>query len=256
MEYIRSLINNKIVCVTCLGNSIEELEKRIDIFKKKYVVWVGLGQFDIIQDNILTKIKSRFSIVFDTATVPEEFRKNYEVETRLPRIIKYFRDTNDSLWLTSDGLVRDSIKPYMPDLLAQYQHKIIVIDNMFPKNNRRNYMEVPNSVCLLIGSLLYGRPKKIIIFGLDGYDGDPKQNLISYYKPDLVLQEHLAALGQDWDPGIKRDTKEFIDRFSYHLRLYEDLFNHRCEIYNCSPKSLYTVPQKITYDDLESITKV
>jgi len=254
MEFINSLIGGKTVCVTCLGKSIEELEKRIELFRNKDIVWVGLGQFDIVYFNILLKIKHNFTIIFDTATVIERYCKDYEMNVRFPRIINFFKNSNNSLWITSDGMIRDSIKPYMPELLAHYGQKIRIVDELFPIDTRRDYMEVPNSLCLLLGVLLYGQAKQIIIFGSDGYKGDPKLNLYSYYKPELVRQERMAALGQDWDEGINRDTVNFAEQTESKIKLYSKYFKHSCPIYNCSPSTYYTYPQRITYDELESIT--
>jgi hypothetical protein len=110
-------------------------------------------------------------------------------------------------------------------------------------------MSVPNSVTLLIAACIAGGAKKIITFGLDGYNGDIKKGLESCCHPEIVREERLLALGSKDDPGINRDTDLFEKNFGRLYEEYKKLFNSNTEIFNCSPSSVYTCIKKITYDE-------
>lgn len=249
---LKDIINKRTVAIVLQGKSVEELERCIEDFKDKDICWASLGVFDIIEDSILSKIGKNLDIVFDCATVPEARLEYYETTVRFPRITK-FLERGNNLWITTHGLIRDSVKPFRPDILEKYSSQILQVDSIFPLSEVPKYMDVPNSVTLLIAAMLCGGASKIVIFGLDGYKGDPKQGVNFYYKPSQIRKERFVALGTDEDPGISRDTDGFQVRFPKILSNYRNLFNNWCEIYNCSPNSHYQIPTNINYTELRRI---
>jgi hypothetical protein len=250
---ISSVVKNRPVFLFNHGSSISELEYHIQEVKDKDICYVSTGLFPIMEQNILSKIGKPLDIVFDCATVPHARVVHYE-RIRLGRIHEFLNRPQDNLWITTHGLIRDSVKPLMPDLLTDwYKDKIALVDGIFPQDEIPRWMDVPNSTCLAIASMIAGGASKIITFGLDGYSGDPSIGVNSYYKPEEHRKERKAALGTEEDPGINRDTGGFFGRFPQLLVEYRELFRNHCEIYNCSPKSIYDVPQKITYNELSSL---
>lgn len=248
---IERIVDRRVVGVLAHGKSIEELERRIEEFKDLNICWVGLNLFTIFEDHILSKIHKKLDIVFACDTAPDMTRGNYEINVRLPRIEKFLKREADNIWITTNGMFRDSIKIYRPDLLEKYSHKIMEIDHLFPRENIRDYMEVPNSITLLIGAMIAGGAKKIILFGIDGYNGDPKEGINSYYCKEDNRAERQAVLGCDVDLGINRDTGLFDKMFPTNLRNYRKLFGNNCEVVNCSPNSIFTSIRKINYDQLK-----
>jgi len=247
------VINNKICCVLAHGKSIEKLEDFIINLKDYNICWVGIGLFTIFEEFILSKINKHLDIVFDCASVADSFLYKYENKVRLPRLEKFLEREENNLWVTTWGIIRDSVKKFKADWLIKYKSKIFVVDNIFPQNKIGFYMSVPNSVCLLIAFLLFAQAKKIILFGLDG--SLKENNIDTYYKSEYHKKEHLAALGSIGNTALKRDTLNFNNKFPTLLNLYRQLFNNNAEIINCSPNSKITVIKNISYEDLKNYLK-
>lgn len=273
---MKHLIENRDCFIICQGRSLEELEKRINpysalpmeyyqmcnAFRKACVI--TMGRFDIIEDHIFNCGFYMTDIVFHCASVPNENMLEYE-EERIKRIQNFLSNTSNksrinpcfrykNMWATTYGIVRDVIVGLnYKDFYAKFKDQIFEIDSIFPKDNISHWMDVPNSVTLAIGGALWGGAKRIIIFGMDGYEGDSKDGVNSYFMPEKHKKERMLALGTIIDEGINRDTKNFKERFPIILEEYRKLFKNNCPIYNCSPNSVYTVPQKITYKQLEEI---
>lgn len=250
-DYLKEIINRRTVAICLQGKSIEGLENRISKFKNFDICWTSLGVFDIIDTYILSQINKTLDIVFDCATVPNARIPHYEKYIRFPRLKKFLNRDQKNLWITSHGVIRDSIEPLEPEFdLPLYEDKILQVDDLFPKNNTATYMDVPNSFTLDIGAMLAGGAKEIIVFGLDGYLGDVAKGLEFYYKPNDIAIERQAALGTTQDPGINRDSETFEERFVTKWIQYKKCFNNYCLILNCSPGSIYNIPPNHTYNNI------
>jgi len=245
---LKNLINNRTVAVCLQGKSIQELEDRIEEFKDFDICWASLGVFDIIQDNILSKGNKHLEIVFDCATVPHSRIPHYEKHFRVPRLENFFNESEENIWITSYGMVRDSVALHYPHFFLHHENKMLLVDKLFPISKVAEYMNVPNSITLFIGALMAGGARDIIIFGLDGYTGDISKGVDSYYMPEVIAKERMAALGSVQDEGINRDSTTFEDRFSEKCQQYEELFKWKGKIINCSPSSMFKIPTKHTYD--------
>jgi hypothetical protein len=190
-------------------------------------------------------------LIFDCATLPDPQKDFYERQIRLPRIEKFLARPDNNLWITTHGLLRDAITPYGPHIYANYEHKIVRVDSLFPQNKIPFYMDVPNSITLMLATALYGGAKKIILCGYDGYRGDDASSYSTYYKPEQANLEWLQAYGPGINHGLKRDTLDFERRFQSILSLYRQLFGNMADIVNCSPNSSYNCIRKITYNHLK-----
>jgi len=250
MNALKKIINNRTCFILAHGKSIEKLEEKIVDLKKYNICYVSLSLFNVIEEFILSKINKHLDIVFDSATVSDSFLVNYE-KVRLNRLSKFLERKENNLWITTFGIERDSIRGLNNNwFLEKHQNKMFIVDYIFPSSLRGNLMSVPNSVCLLIASLLYGGAKKIILFGFDGCLKQ-ENNLDTYYKPEYHKEEHLLATGKEGNTGLYRDTLNFQQVFPILLHQYRNLFKNNAEILNCSPNSAYTVIKKISYEELE-----
>lgn len=247
-------ISNKICFVLLHGKSIEQLETDIVKYKDFDICYIGLGLFTIFETFILSKINKHLDIVFDCASVANSYLYNYETKVRLPRLEQYLSRDDNNLWVTSYGIIRDSVSVFKPDWLDIYKDKIFIVDSIFPDKKVTFYMSVPNSVCLAIAYLLWAKVKKIILFGFDGFMGNAN-NINSYYKPDYHKQEQIVAIGQYGATGLFRDMINFQNKWPTLIKLYRELFNNNADIINCSPNSYYTIIRKIDFDELEKELK-
>jgi len=250
INYLKEIINGRTVAICLQGKSIETLEKRITEFKDFDICWTSLGVFDIIDTYILSKINKTLDIVFDCATVASARIPHYEKYMRFPRLEKFLSRKKKNLWITSRGIIRDSIVPLYPEFFQLYQHKICEVDRFFPAKPLGKWMNVPNSFTLAVGAMLAGEAKEIIVFGMDGYLGDPTKGVESYYKSDYIIKERQAALGTVQDPGINRDSKELEEKFTNKLIEFQKLFWNHATILNCSPGSIFKIPKNNTYDEI------
>jgi hypothetical protein len=258
INYLKNIINKRTVAIFAHGRSIENLENSIETLVRDNstimndVCFMGLGLFTIFEKYITRVINRNLDIVFDCATVPHARLDHYEI-LRLPRLYEFLNRPENNLWITTHGLIRDSVNAYMPELVINFENKILKVDDLFPTDEIPKWMDVPNSICLAISAAIAGEAKKIITFGLDGYVGDLSQGLDSYYKKEEHMKERMSALGKVEDHGINRDSYGFQNRFPILLNSYRELFNNNCPIYNCSPNSMYDTPKKIDYEQLSKI---
>lgn len=251
LSYLQRIIGQRSVGVMLHGKSIEALEDHIYALRDKDICWVSLGVFPMMEEFILSKIGKKLEIVLDCATVDHARTEFYELKVRVPKLKPFLSRKEDNLWITTHGLVRDSVKPFYPYFLDKYESKMLLIDSIFPQDNIPKWMDVPNSATFLIASVLAGGASKVFVFGLDGYTGDITKGVDFYYQRDLIIKERLAVFGRWEDPGINRDTDYFETRFKGILEEYRNLFGNQAPVYNCSPVTVYTVLPKITYEQLE-----
>ena len=252
MPKLSPVIKGRTVFLLSHGASIAQLEQTIHEYKDKDICWMGMGLFTNMEKYILSKIDKQLDIVFDCASVPEGFRYNYETNVRMPRLAEFCDRKVDNCWVTTHGIIRDCVTQYAPEML-RFNHKILQIDDFFPRHQIGMWMDVPNSTTLAIATALLGRCSKLFIFGMDGYTGDVATGVSTYYHPEEHQIERMAALGSIEDPGINRDTDAFAKRFPAILRNYQRLFGNFAPVYNVSPKTLYTVPQKIQYEQVKGL---
>ena len=229
-------------------NHIVSINEMVDI------CWVSLGVYSVVEDYILNKINKHLDIILECSGVPDKRRKYFEETVRGPRLNAFLERNEYNLWITSHGFIRDSIHTYLPQLF-NYVKKTLIVDSLFPQANIQRWMSVPNSITLLTGALIAGGANKIIYFGLDGHKGEGANHFSSYYQPELIKAERLAAFGNEFDPGINRDTTEFEKRFNKMITEYSGIFANKPKLYNCSPDTVFTVIPKINYADLKGVLK-
>ena len=250
MAKLSPIVNKRPVFLLSHGASIKGLEDRIQEYKDKDICWVGMGLFTNMEKYILSKIGKKLDVVFDCASVPDGFRRNYETNVRMPRLKEFLERPEDNRWICTHGTQRDCIDIYAPEM-RRFDNKIFLVDSLFPKHQIGLWMSVPNSTTLAIASMIAGGASKIFIFGMDGHTKSD-DNVNTYYHPEEHEKERLAALGSTKDNGIPRDTDNFRKQFPVLLRNYYRLFGRNTPIYNVSPITVYDCPPKIKYEEIRN----
>lgn len=252
IDKIREKINNRIVCIMSHGKSIETLETRITEFKDLDICWVSFNLFTVMNKFILSKINKKLDIVLDCAASSNiEYERNY----RIPNILNAIYENNTLILSTA----RLMITQYNEYKLSQFyeinKDIILLVDNIF---GRLDY--TPNTLFLLIATIAVGKPKKIILFGVDGYSKSSTEVFSTYYKSELQRDRIKNLISTDNpESSLDKSTAAFQERFDW---LYPD-FCKRCNvdspfIYNCSINSLITSKwfKQINYNELKGILYV
>jgi len=237
---IEAIVKDRIVGIMSHGNSIEELEYNIEKYKDYNICWVSFNLFSIMEDFILNKINKKLEIILDCAS--SDFI-GYELEIRIPRMLKIIKD--NKLLISTWRLMKTEYDKYKLDFYNKYLNKIVLVDKLFGRLDG-----TPNTLFLLIAAIATGKPKKIILFGVDGSKEIPDKTFKGYYKPALQA-EHRKRLVGNKPFTLHFTSNAFSDRFN---KLYND-FCKRCkvkpaEIINCSPKSIFNIFRKISYNSL------
>jgi len=244
-----NIINGRTVAICAHGISIETLENRIEEFKDYDICWASLNLFTIVEDNILNKIGKRLDLMLDTSTIAKPLMAKFERDRRIPRLTEFLSRGDNNMWLTTEGLLRDQIRPLgYEDLLNKYWLKILALDKIYSP------LSVPNSISLLLCAAAVGGARNIVLFGYDGYWGTYQDNISSYYKSDEVAIERQYAVGNKVDSDVAKDTVNFN-------RYFWNIYQKWCskyeikpvDIFNCSTKSLYDIFPKVTYDQVHQV---
>jgi hypothetical protein len=255
-DKLQEIIRNRICCVLAHGASLKDLESHVHLFANRDVCWTSLNYF-VPVESLLSAIDKRLDIVYDSATVVPQYFETYEKEWRIPRLEGFLKRPDNNLWITSWGIIRDTINGLqLFDFYERYKNKTLIVDHLFPEGQVRNdAMNVPNSICLLIAALIAGKAKGIVLFGLDGYSITNTNTIKSYYKSEELSEEHIRATGKIGKTMLYRDTQAFEEKFPSLLEKYCKLFDNNISLINCS-HSVYTCIPKISYEGLEKALTV
>lgn len=237
---LTSIINNRTCFVYAHGSSLSEIEEKIVQYKNNDICHCSLNYFSLIEDHILSKINKHLDIVYDSSTVAPSFQSSFD-NVRIPRLQTFLNRKENNLFISTKGLMQRDI--YISGYTKFYEinkDKILLVDDF--KIN----LNVPNSLTLLIASLVLGGASKILLFGCDGYRGNQESNINSFYKPELQAKERLIAVGNTSNSDIILDTNNFELKFWEKILQYCEQYGIVCPpIYNCSSKSIYNHIKKI-----------
>lgn len=247
---LKKIINNRIVGVIARGRSAGELEKKINLLKDYDICWTSLNLFTPAEDYILNKINKNLEIVSDCSNVCN--RDTFEPEVRRPRFERFLQREEANLLQISNTVIEDLKVTKQDDLLERYKEKIITIDEVFtnPSFPKAIWDAPPNSITLLLASLIAGQAKKIILFGYDGFNGNNMDSLDTYYKVELERDEKIKATGRFQVGSLVTDSRDFEKRWSRIYSMYKKCFNSNTEIVNCSPGTMFTCIRQIDFNNL------
>ncbi len=246
---LRQRMEGRTVAIVAQGKSVEELERRIGEFKDKNICWVSFSNFDIIDDYILSKIGKRCEMVFNAA--PQE--PDVERLVRVPNLIKVI-DRGDLVITVINYITRlkDELKI---DLLEQRRDKFILvreikIGNKMPYNLN---FGTNNTMSLVVACVLMANPQNIVLFGCDGVPreiagGEP--TVQTYYKHELIRpRKQRWSLHHDTD----MTNQKFMEGYNGAVNMFG--LSRLPQLYNCSPGSVLTCFQTVSYDAALNIIK-
>lgn len=220
MTRLKKLIDNRTVGIILHGRSIKELEMRIKEYWKD-ICWISINQYGLVE-HILEPIDKRLSIVY-CSSFNELIRRQKDIK-------KFLKRKEDNLFITT---LHATYHLNNEELINKYHDKII-----FAKDIKYIGGISPNSLTVLLYSLVNADVKKIILFGADGLLAPVEEKREdgvfisdSYYKKNELRRE-----SREWNLVI--DTERFNQHFADTLRaLCKDQMKG-LEIYNCSPISV------------------
>ena len=252
IDKLKRIINNRVVGLIARGGSLEELEKRIEEYKDLDICWASLNLFTPAEDFILKKINKTLSIVSDCTNLSN--RDYFEPNVRRPRLERFLARQEDNLLQISNTVIADLEYTKQHDILTTYKDKIITIDQVFTGEGYSQdlWKAPPNSITLLLASLIAGHAKKIIMFGYDGFNGDNNLAINTYYKEYLERDERVKATGRFQVGSLVTDSRDFNRRWNDIYELYKQTYKSNTEVVNCSPSTMFTCIRRIDYDNIKN----
>jgi hypothetical protein len=239
----QKIIDNRIVGMLLFGNSINELEQRIEEFKNYNICWCGVGAYDILEEFILNKINKRLDIFFDCGEVERPIR--FELKARTPKLLKFLERSDNNFHITMHHFTK--LRRLLGiDIEDRYKDKIIYAEDICPAH------AFCVSFPLLLTCLTVLGAKNIIMFGCDG--SNTINSIDSYFHPELVKPEKILANNEIFN--LTGDSGWVTSGFP-------SIFKHVCEngqinpptILNCSSKTIHNLWQKISYDEALTFIK-
>lgn len=233
--------NDKICAILAHGRSLEELERRIDEFKDFDIIWCGMNCFNPSEE-ILKKIGKEFMIVFDCATVANDVE--YELKVRLPRLTEYLSRPNKNIYMTLRNSLYELRNRIGSDFNERFKEKVIYAGDL-GFDTTQFFVSLP----LYIISLFKIGAKNMILFGADGFGTDRSNttnfnNIESYYRPNIILEERIFSGIDFFDTYV--DNERINTSF---IPMAQQILGYIPDIINCSPNSYYTAFKKMNYDD-------
>lgn len=254
LEKFKQKVENKIAIILLHGKSIKILEKQNQIINTPNTCLIGLNSFDVVEDNILNKIKRTYDIIFHLAIQyrnleQKVFKRKLQnaiskgsliIGTR-KKFLNYYESDNN-----------------LKDFYKINKTNILLLDDIIDKNNVSlvdNQYSIPCiTLCYIIYLLSIIKVKKIILFGCDG-SIKLKHQLTNHYESDIAIKRHTATNNFIVENSVTPDTEEFNKHFNDTFDIVREAFNITTipEILNCSLDSYISVFPIITHKQVEEI---
>ncbi len=242
MTRLENHIAGRNVAVLLHGKSVGKFNP--ERLPKEDWVFASLNHFSLLERNILSQDNRTFSII---ALFSEK-----EMVERDADIKDYFKRDNNLL-LTSD--VALSFMADNKSTVRKYRNKIILINkSFFPREiyiGRQVKKIKVNTATYLLHSLILGKPKKIVIFGMDGcpHNINTQQDMMETYYSQSTFNTSIKRNTQ-----IREDTICFNKHFEETWKEAEQISGQKCDIFNCSPKTYITAIPSIPYGRLGELS--
>lgn len=193
---------------------------------------------------ILSKINKKLEIVLEAA---DSDTRNYELDYRIPKM-KEVIQRGDLVISTWRLLWTEYRKKNLGWFYEENKDKIALADDIL------GIIDVPNTLALLIYCVAVCNPKKIILFGVDGYKGkNDESEYTTYYKSEEAKIRRARQLQHRKNFTLKETSDNFDTWFG--IGLYCSYMNCNTEnipkIINCSPNSQFDSIRKINYNELK-----
>ncbi len=194
------------------GSSVAALSAQVMDQAASDVVWVGLNHFSLLEERFLLPTRKNFSVVFCCA--------DGEVERRLPALESFLGRSAPKLLVTR------------PDHLAACEGRLGKFRESIALESLPPLWPYPNSLTIFLRMLVQSGPRRIVLFGCDGYLGDDDISLPSYIGAEEFIREKRYS-------GVLLDTLLFNAHMPRVLNRWgERLGPDFPEIVNCSPGTM------------------
>jgi hypothetical protein len=247
-DIFKNKVYGKTVAIMAHGKSIEELERRADEFKDYDITWVGFNMYHLMEDFIMSKMGRHLDFALDCValhidhTYSREQAMAYEA-VRIPRFKRAMElgTTVMSTWNAMGTYYKVALGI---NFFAENEEKIILLDDLI------SCPTGANTLAVLIYALAAGQPKRIILFGADGYL-KPEGVWDSYYMTEKQQEEKMLVHG-NLHSGIMGNTVALEKTFDNLYRKYCRAGNvPLAEVINCSPDSVINLFKKVNYDEVK-----
>lgn len=209
---LRALLEGKTVGFLLHGSSVQEFAMHAAKLAQPDVVWVGMNHFTLSESRLLTPVGRDLSIVFCCA--------DGEVARRAGDLAAFLARPGPRLLITRPDHLRAHA-----DILGHGRGSIAseLLPPLWP---------YPNSLELCLRLLVQSGPRRIVLFGADGYLGADDAAIPSYFGAEEFAREKRYS-------GVLLDTLLFNAHMPRVLAAWRRRLGRACpEILNCSPGSL------------------
>ena len=250
---LKTIIEGKTVGILVVGASLSQLEKNIEKFRNKNIIWLSFNYGAIVEKYILSKINRHLDITCDFS-IHANWKdcKEYEETIRIPYLISSI--DKGIYTVTGRRLIKDLFGEMgLSSFYDIYKDKVHFLEDIISSVRHT----CTSSLSEIMGFLLRCNPKRIILFGYDGYDVNIHGTdiLKHYYRG----QELYDRFPKDFPIGTKVANMGG-DCIAFENHAIE-FFNNTCtmygtklpEILNCSEVSMFTNLKKVTYEEVENI---
>ena len=227
MKRLLDNIGGRPVFILLHGASVKLLEGYITQFRGASICYASINRFNLLEQNILSKIGERFSLIHCHA--------NPGLEQFAPRLAEFLRRPDRNMLMTTEYAAA-FFNTRHAGFIDEFREKLWLTSDF--RHIRAN------SLMAFLAALMKAMVKDIILFGADGCADKSMQGQIkSYYHPETFEPGRTCAV--TWD----------TTRFNMLFPTIEEQYRKDgTRILNCSPGSLITCIPQISYDDLPQYT--
>jgi len=230
MIRLTNKVNNRTVCILLHGASIKDVPKKA--LDGKDWCYMSINDFMPVENLMGVELE-----VILVASEMEIDRKYFDIALFLSR-------KPNNLFITTASALGE-LREKGEGFVKVYRNQLIVVNRppLLSVPNSSNVAR-PNSVTILLSTLMKAGVKKIVILGMDGC------------KRELTIQQQKNTYVNlsMFDPDGKRKTAIALDTIMFNEYFPGFRGDNPCEIFNCSPGSHITVIPQITYKGLAEMS--
>ena len=235
----KRMVNGRPVAIVCPGYSSYEFKERIEEFRDFDIVYAGINRWLPLEEDILSLIGKRMSIVFCGAA-PDWYIEN---------TCSYLNREDENVFITERLNFKVRGGENLAMLYERYDEKLLLFTSYshsadHPSKEFPLHFIRQNSLSLLSAIISIAEPSCLIFFGADGGRIGESQlyykDINEFIHPDQLPPEDSIARDTGW---FNRDAQLILDLTKKAHKLGD------LKIINCSEKSHLTVFPKLSYDE-------
>jgi len=205
-------VQGRTVAFLLHGASVAEFAAQAPALVANDVVWASLNHFGLVEERFLRPEGRQLSLVFCCA--------DGEVKRRIDTLESFLGRPQPKLLITR------------PDQYAEFRDRLAPHRAAIALEKLPPLWPYPNSLTVFLRMLVQAGPRRIVLFGCDGYLGDDDASLPTYVGAEDFLREKRYS-------GVLLDTLLFNAHLPRILRQWRARLGEAFpEIVNCSPRTL------------------